>query len=118
MTVCPMGWKLPTSYQWMLLNGFAENDAAALRSVDYWSVEDGHDLIGFTALPAGLYENGSFSELSEATYFWASGNYGGNVESAAKELNYYSSRMGDSYLSDDAAASVRCIMDEKDFIGY
>lgn len=118
MTVCPMGWKLPTSYQWMLLNGFAENDAAALRSVDYWSVEEGHDLIGFTALPAGLYENGSFSELSEATYFWASGNYGGNVESAAKELNYYSSRMGDSYLSDDAAASVRCIMDEKDFIGY
>lgn len=107
-TICPSGWKLPALYQWDDLLYEARNDANLLMAVDSWYHDAGYDALGFAMLPAGVYDNGSYSDLTVSAYFWAD-----EEEDFSKNLgitfHYYSSIAQSGFVSPSSYASVRCI---------
>jgi uncharacterized protein (TIGR02145 family) len=108
--VCPEGWRLPTNAEWNNLFYAAGLSATRLMSTEDWHGGNGTDDIGFTALPAGIYDNGSFSDLTISTYFWEADK--GNVCSAAQtgvSVNYYNTDLTSNTFSSNTYVSVRCV---------
>lgn len=119
--VCPVGWHIPSIYDFERLNAFIQDidDAVAvgtnLKARDVWPETDnsmpGENGFGFNALPSGyLPAFSAFSNLDSATGFWST------AEKDSATAFYWSLR----YDSDDmvrdssgkmAAFPVRCIMD-------
>ena len=68
--VCPAGWYLPTSEQFLNLNAYG---ADALKSSLYWIPSGGNNSTGFSALPAGYYNgiNFRYENLLIEACFWS-----------------------------------------------
>ena len=101
---------MPTNAEWNNLFYAAGLSATRLMSTEDWHGEKGTDDIGFTALPAGIYDNGSFSDLTISTYFWEADK--GNVCSAAQtgvSVNYYNTDLTSNTFSSNTYVSVRCV---------
>ena len=62
---CPSGWRLPSLSEWQNLIDYFENDSLAAYNLKSRSLWDdgmkGSDSVGFSALPAGLYNVSSHS---------------------------------------------------------
>ncbi len=69
VNACPAGWKLPTELQFTSINSYHADD---LRTVEYW-LNAGTNLTGFSALPAGMFNDlsNSFYYLMGDAYFWS-----------------------------------------------
>ena len=75
-TACPSGWHLPSKAEWETLFNAVGNQSTAgkvLKSTSGWSYSDAKstDAFGFSALPAGYYGQGYYSEGFSA-FFWIS----------------------------------------------
>ena len=108
-TVCPDGWHLSTSNEWTLLLNLAENDIGAISAKDVWEDDIGTDAFGFASLPGGTFDNGSFSDLGNAAYYWV--DYSGNLADI-RALRYYyyaSSTLEYVPLGEKNGAAVRCV---------
>ena len=70
ITACPEGFHLPTNDEFITLAKYIGNDAKKLRATDGWSKENGSDVYGFSALPAGFC-----SQSSCADDWWESLGY-------------------------------------------
>ena len=78
--ICPEGWHLPTKAEYEILFIAVGGKSIAgkmLKSKTGWPpyVENGKDLFGFSALPAGVYGNGSFDFSGSNIILWSSTDY-------------------------------------------
>lgn len=122
MTVCPTGWRLPTSEDFFKLRIYAYNNNGveygdvgySLKSRDYWNGPDYQlpqttDSYGFNALPAGrVNKSGGFMSLGSATSFWTS-----TKDSEFGPIGWHLDSFEDTFQgnTDGASLSVRCIKD-------
>ena len=128
-TVCPEGWRLPTSADFAELISAASGDdarplaGAALKSRDGWFKKgNGTDDFGFNALPAGYrgaiskaddgtISGGKFDGIGGYAYFWSATEDAENPESNAFYL--FLSFSGDAAslnaFAKEDYRSVRCV---------
>lgn len=86
--IAPDGWHVPTEKDWAVLSNFLGGDNIAggkMKEIgsNHWDTTNigASDMYGFSALPAGARaENGEFSFLGTAGYWWSSSE--GNNKSA------------------------------------
>lgn len=122
--VCPEGWTLPSDSLWKILVNFLGDEktvAPKMRTTSgwYWSNSDKKankiqneqgNSSGFTALPAGFWNNESseFESVFYRTYFWTSTVYDPgwhwffNIEHSQSEIDF-------NAIQDTYGYSVRCI---------
>ena len=117
--ICPPGWHLPDTTEWSKLftavGGISEA-GKILKSQTGWNdyngtSGNGMDAYGFSALSAGLGDNGYFFIVNEGAIFW----------SASEDASQYAYYMGVfynygiaflNYNSKYGALSVRCLKDD------
>ena len=136
MDACPTGWHLPseTDFKNLIKVVGGEKDAATkLKSTSGWNDYDGGsgngtDTFGFTALPAGIGNVGSYVDENYGNYggegyttdFWGSTECG--TENSPEPGNGCAYEMYlehdavdvymPAYAAKDLAHSVRCLMDD------
>jgi len=138
-TVCPEGWRLPTSADFAELISAASGDAAqfhngnsdavsnkvgaALKSRDGWFKKgNGSDEFGFNALPAGyrgaiskaddgMVSGGKFDGIGGYAYFWSATEDAENPESNAYYLflSFSSDAASLNSFAKEDYRSVRCV---------
>lgn len=112
--VCPSGWHLPNSLEWLTLYiavGGQNNDGGPLKSASGWYGKgNGEYLYGFSAIPAGYRDEGDFGNSGFSANFWSS-----TVHEKYFAYDVYLSYNPVSiYLRQDfsySGFSVRCIQD-------
>ncbi len=131
-TVCPEGWRLPTSADFAQIlsqpnagnPGAVSNEAGAkLKSRDGWFQKgNGSDEFGFNALPAGYrgaiskaddgtISGGKFDGIGGYAYFWSATEDSENPESNAYYmfLAFNSKSASVNSFSKNDYRSVRCV---------
>ncbi|MDR0206698.1 MAG: fibrobacter succinogenes major paralogous domain-containing protein [Bacteroidales bacterium] len=106
--ICPNGWRLPTLYEYLLLNEYPLEE---LKSTQYWIVP-GNNYTGFNSLPAGMYSGatGKFIDMYGFTAYWSSDSEA-NIYAFYYSINYFCD-VGISIKSSKTDAfSVRCVLD-------
>jgi len=117
--ICPPGWHIPKMSDWMTLKSFLGGAIVAggkmkEEGTAHWNLPntDGTNSSGFSGLPAGFCDNGSFTGAGNYAYFWLSMLH--NDPSAAWYFNlFYNSAevIRDIYYR-SGGFSVRCIHDD------
>ena len=109
--VCPEGWKLPNTSDWNNLYADADQSTRSLKAVGEWKGSDADDALGFGALPSGIYDNGSFSDLTISANYWTSGFFDNAPGGVGVTISYYTSKITFTSFSANIYASVRCVKD-------
>jgi uncharacterized protein (TIGR02145 family) len=132
--ICPMGWHVPSDAEWTQLTNYVSSIpeykcnnsnriAKALGSQIGWNSNNGectlgdqsvfvNNMTGFSAVPAGDYNNYSFSGFGNYSYFWSS--TAGSDYNAALRF-YLRHNNANIYLNNSFKVysySVRCLCDE------
>jgi uncharacterized protein (TIGR02145 family) len=121
--VCPAGWHLPSISDWFELYNFivlmGGDPQSGLRAKDGWldysdNVNNGTDVLGFTALPGGImYGANSYGSATQEAWFWYAQDCSLNEYEAfylsSEGANFVSSSVSGGKITD--AYSVRCIKD-------
>lgn len=121
--VCPAGWHLPSISDWFELYNFivlmGGDPQSGLRAKDGWldysdNVNNGTDVLGFTALPGGImYGENSYGSATQEAWFWYAQDCSLNEYEAlylsSEETNFVSSSVSGGKITD--AYNVRCIKD-------
>lgn len=69
---CPNGWRIPNAHDWRALFLKVGGDGNKIKSAFGWDVNTGNtNTTGFSALPAGVYNRGSFIKIGDRTAFWS-----------------------------------------------
>ena len=68
--ICPKGWHLPDESEWNALYKLVNSKKGALQSIAFETCPLATDVSGFSALPAGGYYGGYFSDVGKVAYFW------------------------------------------------
>lgn len=113
--VCPEGWHLPDTTEWIKLFTAVGGKSVAgkiLRSQTGWNINgNGTDAYGFSALPAGSRDySGYFHSEGASSDFWSATEY--DSSSAFYMILYYLNEY--TFLrsySKGSAFSVRCLKD-------
>jgi uncharacterized protein (TIGR02145 family) len=108
MSICPEGWVLPTVAQYETLIPYGSD---ALRKQNEWLQDNtATNSTGFTALPAGYYQNSSdmYVQLLGDTYFWTSASTASGVGQVA-HIRYLCPVLQIEPMAAVNAASVRCV---------
>ena len=107
---CPEGWHLANSYDWNKLLSAAENDITAISAKDVWEDDIGTDALGFSSVPGGTFDNGSFSDLGNGAYYWVAMD--GSNDGRCLRYYYYSSETLEyTPVKEKSGAAVRCVKD-------
>lgn len=121
--VCPAGWHLPSISDWFELYNFivlmGGDPQSGLRAKDGWldysdNVNNGTDVLGFTALPGGImYGENSYGSATQEAWFWYAQDCSLNEYEAfylsSEEVNFVTSSVSGGKITD--AYSIRCIKD-------
>lgn len=108
--VCPVGWHLPSRWEWDRLIDAVGGTLLAgkrLKKLMGWFGDSAKadDGVGFSVLPAGIrFSDGGYSRDGLYSLFWTSDEYG-------VFFNYYSPRIKMMVELSKLGASVRCIKD-------
>ncbi|MBR3070479.1 fibrobacter succinogenes major paralogous domain-containing protein [Fibrobacter sp.] len=108
--LCPVGWHLPSQWEWERLIDAVGGDSLAgkrLKKTMGWFGDSAKadDDVGFSVLPAGIrFSDGSYSREGLYSLFWISATNG-------VFFNYYSPRTKMIVELSKVGASVRCIKD-------
>lgn len=129
--ICPEGWHLPSNAEWKVMVDYIKKDedymgvsqsvAKALAAPYGWQSSTnykvpGRDMLknnstGFTALPAGNFVFGNYSDQGVYAYFWTSmrsADYFGG----GRSIGYDSQEAGAHECSLFYGLSVRCIKND------
>jgi uncharacterized protein (TIGR02145 family) len=118
MSACPAGWRLPTDNDWDDLVQLAGGWVVAgikLKSAGGWGTcdagrpcGDGTDIFGFSALPGGYRDSGSFHYAVNFGKWWSATE---NDTSSAwsRHMYYYISVAHRYYYNKNHGLSVRCV---------
>lgn len=114
--VCPNGWHIPSSAEWIEMRTFLANDgnletmSSALKSYDW----NGTDIYGFSALPGGYRSgnDGKFGSFGDYAYWWTSTEQFWESAEVAS-IEYYDPilRIGNVTASKSDGVSIRCVKD-------
>jgi len=114
--ICPEGWRLPSDYEWDMLEYSSDCASSSLRAkLGGWPIHGtpgGTDNYGFSALPGGyISDSGSHVDINNAGYWWSGGYILGEVlyrrmDNSTQFCNIYSYNSEKTYLR-----SVRCVRD-------
>jgi uncharacterized protein (TIGR02145 family) len=114
-TVCPKGWRLPSSQDWDNLVKTAGGEAVAgskLKAGRDWAVGGGGtDSLGFSALPGGIrLEDGAFRGALFYGYWW-SGTEKGDEYAYYYGMSSYDENVAKDYEHKVRGHSIRCVKD-------
>ena len=114
--MCPEGWRLPEGDEWLVLNNMATETTKIKSRTGWLDGKNGVDAFGFSALPAGFMEHGSFNRVGYETRFHEAENKncGDNCPSFVYPLFVHiDDFMSAHYITDYEAYlySVRCVKD-------
>ncbi|MCL2100478.1 MAG: hypothetical protein FWH22_02050 [Fibromonadales bacterium] len=121
ITVCPVGWHLPSEREWRALLSFVEKSSGCsncagtklkANSTLWVPGRSGTDDFGFAALPGGYYRpNYLFLRIAEEANFWSATE--GSVPGSVHFIYFGSleSLSVDGLYKDDSWVYVRCIKD-------
>ena len=112
--VCPEGWHIPTLAE---MADLRSNTAFNLNATTLWQgtmASQNTNATGFTALPAGMFNDvlNRFEGLGTQTDWWT--DNGGNASGTTvtvTEINYYCDRPEEKQMNVRNAISVRCVED-------
>jgi uncharacterized protein (TIGR02145 family) len=110
--VCPAGWHLPSDAEWTALTTAVGSNAGTKLKAnsDLWSTNTGTDEFGFSALPGGYGNSGSFNYVGDGGRWWSS-TEGVASNAYYRYMNYYSANVDrDDYVK-SRLFSVRCVQD-------
>lgn len=109
--VCPEGWNLPSDDEFMELVrsvGGLEFASYRLKANSPLWFGSGEDVIHFSVLPAGYYENEGFYNLGGYGDFWTSDEYD-DENGKNFHFDYYNASLKRGWYHKVAGLSVRCI---------
>ena len=117
--LCPAGWHTPTSTEWLSLMenlGGYYVAGAKLKSSIAWdnSYSESTNESGFTALPSGMYFDGTYGSIGIQTWWWSSGSFIDPEYGLFGSSNFvysYGPEFVSSTDNTNAGLSVRCIKD-------
>ncbi|MEI7982674.1 MAG: FISUMP domain-containing protein, partial [Bacteroidota bacterium] len=118
--ICPTGWHLPADGEWAILTAYLQGEAVAggkMKSTG--SIEAGTGLwqtpntgatneTGFTAIPGGYCDNGSFASIGGGGNWWSSSENSWNAV-WSRYLTYFSNSMYRPSSGESFGYSVRCL---------
>lgn len=112
---CPTGYRVATDGDWLTLEynlGGASIAGKHLKDTILWQLPNTADnSSGFSALPAGYWDNvNGFVLLNTYTYFWSGGSGGGYIRFIGSSAPIYTSATFNG-ISDNYALSCRCVKD-------
>ncbi len=117
--ICPDGWHLPTSEEFVVFSDFLGGDDVAggkLKEVGltHWNSPNtgATDLYHFTAIPSGgrEHQQGLFFNIGNALNFWSSSQLNQSLASG-RNLNNFSTKFNSTAPFKNEGCSVRCIKD-------
>jgi uncharacterized protein (TIGR02145 family) len=109
-TICPAGWRIPTSAEWLLLNGENMDD---LRESDFWlQPNTNNNSSGFNLRGAGYFLSAAdhYENLYGYTVFWSS-DVSGSSTTICACTNYFCNIFELMNFKKSDAVSIRCIKD-------
>lgn len=113
--LCPTGWHVPTDGEWKTLTDFLGGELVSggklkEATTDYWlSPNTGAtNETGFSALPGGFRENGSFIFIRKYGYYWTSSD-GSASGTWTREMNFEHGEVKRFSRAKKSGLSVRCI---------
>ncbi len=115
--VCPEGWHLPSSKEWLeLRTTVGDLPGTKLKAMRWWTKDYGGtvgtDDYGFSALPAGMKNTQTFEGLANNAYYWSSTD-----STTAKAKFAYFDRgqemKPDSIINKVYGLSIRCLKDSE-----
>jgi uncharacterized protein (TIGR02145 family) len=112
ISVCPHGWHLPSEAEWNALVAAAGGSSVAgfkLKAEYGWDSGDGMDEFDFAALPGGNYDNSSFANVINLSYWWGATEVVANTAYRRTVFYYNDVVRRDSYDKSVALYSVRCV---------
>ena len=113
LTICPEGWHLPSDADWTTLTNYVGSSTAGtkLKTKSGWDYNgNGTDDFGFSALPGGYYENGSFAFVGIYGYWWSATEYNSGYAHYRHMICSSSEVIRNDYLK-SVLHSVRCVQD-------
>jgi uncharacterized protein (TIGR02145 family) len=106
---CPCGWHLPSNKEWNELIRTVDNKLGKagekLKSKTLWN---GTDEFGFSALPAGRYDDGVFNYVGLYSSWWTATSSSNN-KSVSRYTNTDSDNMLENNNDNSVGFSVRCV---------
>lgn len=118
--ICPDGWHLPSRSEWTVLYKYVGNSAAAaglaLTSQIGWARENGTDVFGFSAMPAGQkeWEYNFFSGNGYWAVFWDSNEYDSDEANFTSLHLNFADGLALMYVGNKyCAMSIRCVKDSE-----
>jgi uncharacterized protein (TIGR02145 family) len=117
-TACPLGWHLPTDYEWTALTTFLGGESIAggkmkEAGMEHWDRNtDATNESGFSALP-GAYKainEGGFYGIEGCGDWWSSTEHSSD-EAWLRSLSNYDNEVQRKYIYKLGGFSVRCIRD-------
>ena len=119
MEACPEGWHLPTFKEFralILVVGANSRNSKMLRSKTRWDGNDGTDDYGFSAIPAGILEDGNSYYWWGHAHFWTAETYGMSGDRPKHPRNYIIMEKDpeedwNNWYHKSSGLSVRCIKD-------
>lgn len=114
--LCPVGWHVPTSDEWLSLIKYCGESIAGgkLKKTDNWVSPntDATNTTGFTALPGGCRGNfGSFMDVGIRGHWWSS-TENDKMDVWNRTMSYSSSGVTESSDHKQSGLSVRCLKDK------
>ncbi len=108
--VCPAGWHLPSTAEWVELQNYAAGTSHLMEAGDIWELEFGDNYTGFTARPGGMrnQSNGSFSNKNTNGYWWTTSSAPAG-EGSMVNIQHQDNMYVGSYSEKEYGYSVRCV---------
>lgn len=110
---CPTGYRVASDYDWSILEynlGGASIAGKHMKDTILWQQPNTADnSSGFSALPAGRWNNvNGFDYLNTYTFFWSGGSRGGYIRFIGSNSQIYTDATFNG-ISDNYALSCRCV---------
>jgi len=107
LTVCPVGWHLPSVTEWITLTDYVGTNAGIkLKATSGWNSKgNGLDDFGFSALPGGYRISNSYINIGSSGYWWCDRLYYRSMGNNSSLVDGVTT--GDEYYR----LSVRCVED-------
>ncbi|MGB0149894.1 MAG: FISUMP domain-containing protein, partial [Flavobacteriales bacterium] len=118
--LCPSGWHVPSSDDWMMLTdhlGGAQAAGPSLRSSTGWYGNTGTNSSGFSALPGGSVTPESVFNHSGTQSYWWTSTWNSQVPSGVgcdacpefRSMTWHGAELSKWWLPPEYGFSVRCI---------
>lgn len=113
--LAPTGWHVPTDAEWITLTTFlggANIAGGAMKTAILWNNPNtgATNSSGFTGLPSGHRQSGSFSGIGEICFFWSSTDYE-SINAWSRPLYAVSSSTVKYGQNKKNGFTIRCVKD-------